>query len=468
MGLSQLLIGIGIIAVILVLVCLAFAKLYRKVGPNEVLIISGGRKRTITEPDGTVRKIGYRARIGGGTFVIPFMEKVETLPLEVINFDIPTPEVITKEGVPVKAVASVQLRIKTDEHSILTASEQFLSTGSQGIRDVTYSILEGYMRGVMAQMTVEEISQNRNEFSSKVEEFAAPDFTKMGLMLIAFSLKDVTDTMGYLEALGKPRIAQVKKDAVIAQAETDRESVIKASEARKEAEIARLNAEAMIAGAAWKNEVKKAESLIEVNKKKAEADMAYELERAFLSQQLKKEEYALKMIAKNQEIQLADLEIQRKEKELESTINKTADARKYQSLADADAESYRIEIEARSKAEALRLEGEAQAESIKYHGEAEAEAMSKKADAFKKYNDAALTQMIVNVLPNLASAISEPLSKVDKIIMIGNQDDIAKGAHKITGQVANVIAQLPEIVNSLTGVDLRKLIEKKLSDDTNA
>jgi len=466
MGSIQLLIVLGFLVVVILLFIIAFAKQYRKVGPNEVLIISGGRKRTITEPDGTVRKIGYRVRIGGGTFVLPFMEKVETLPLEVINFDIPTPEVITKEGVPVEAVASAQVRIKTDENSVLKASEQFLSTGSDGIRDVTYSILEGHMRGALGMMTIEEISQKRSEFSQKVEELSIPDFDKMGIMLISFSLKDVSDTQGYLEALGKPRIAQVKRDAAIAQAETDRESIIKAAEARKESEIAKLNAEALIAAASWQNEVKKAQSLIDVNNKKAQADMAYELERVRLSQQLKKEEYDVKILEKDEEIKLAELEIQRRERELESTINKTADARKYQSTADADAEGYRIEIEARGKAQAIKLEGEAEAEKIKKYGEAEAEAMAKKADAFKKYNDAALTKMIVEILPELAGKISEPLSKVDKIVMIGNSDETSKGAANITGQVSNVIAQLPEIVNSLTGVDLRKLIEKKLSTDS--
>jgi flotillin len=462
---TQLLIGIGILALIIVFVCLAFSKLYRKVGPNEVLIISGGRRRTITELDGSVRKIGYRARIGGGTFVIPFMEKVETLPLEVINFDITTPEVITKEGVPVQATASSQLRIKTDEHSILIASEQFLSTGTQGIKDVSYSLLEGHMRAVLGMMTVEEISQNRSEFSKKVESLAIKELDKMGLLLISFSLKDFSDTLGYLEALGKPRIAQVKKDAIIAEAETDREAVIKAAEARKESEIAKLNAEAMIAGASWQNEIKKAESLINVNMKKAQADLAYELERARLYQEIKKEEYNIKMIEKDQEIQLAELEIQRKEKELEATINKTSDARKYQSFSDADSESYRIEKEARGRAEAVKIEGEAEAERIRLKGEAEAISMAKKAQSYMQYNEAALAQMIVDMLPNLASAISQPLSKVERIVMIGDHEDIAKGASKITEQVTKVIAQLPEIVNSLTGVDLKKLIEKKITDE---
>jgi len=277
---------LGIIIVVLALIALLLAKQYRKVGPNEVLIISGGRKRTVVEPDGTrrkigyryrlggisggrkrtvvepdgtKRKIGYRYRLGGGTFVIPFLETVDTLPIEVITLNIKTPEVLTHGGVPLMAEATAQVKIDSTDHSIRLAAEQFLGLGKEGIRDVSSTILEGKMREVMGAMTVEQIFKGRHEF----------------LTMISFALKDISDTQGYLDALGKPQVAAAKRDAAIAEAETEKEAMIRSSEARKEGEVARLAAEALIAKAEWENEAKKASSQVEVNQKKAQADFAY-------------------------------------------------------------------------------------------------------------------------------------------------------------------------------------------------
>jgi flotillin len=439
------------------------AKQYRKVGPNEVLIISGGRKRTITEPDGTKRKVGYRYRLGGGTFVLPFIETVSTLPLEVITLQIKTPEVLTYSGVPIMAEATAQVKIDSSDHSIRLAAEQFLGLGKDGIRDVSMTILEGKMREVIGTMTVEQIYRGRQEFSDKVTIATRSDFSKMGLAMMSFALKDISDTQGYLDSLSKPQISAAKRDAAIAEAETEKEAIIKSSQARKEGEIARLAAEALIAKAQWENEAKKSESQVSVNKQKAQADFSYELERHRLSQEIKKEEAKVKLIEKEQAIQIEQFEIARKEKELESSVLKTADARKYQIKAEAEAEEYRIQAEAKGKAEALRLQGQVEAEQIKSKGLAEAEAMLKKAQAWDKYNQAAILEMYMKILPELARAVSEPLSKVDKIVVVGGDKNL--GTTKITSQVAEVLAQMPEVVKSLTGVDLKKFLKDKLNPE---
>ncbi len=465
MGMLSLFILIGAILVVLGLLVLLFAKQYKKVGPNEILIISGGKKRIHIAADGTKSKIGYRYRGGGGTFVFPFIETVDTLPMEVLTLNIRTPEVLTAGGVPLIADAAGQIKIDSSDQAIHLAAEQFLGIGKEGIREVTESILEGKMREVIGTMTVEEIYKGRHEFSKQVNQAAQADFSRMGLVMISFALKDIRDTQGYLEALGKPRIAAAKRDASIAEAETEKDAVIKSSAARKEGEIARLAAEALIAKAQWENEAKKSESQILVNEKKAKADYAYELERSRLNQEIKKEESKVKLIETQEAIKIEELEISRKEKELNATVLKPADARKYQIRAEAEAEEFRIQTEAKGRAEAIKFEGQAEAEKIKQKGLAEAETMLKKAQAWEKYNQAAILENYFQILPELAKSIAEPLSKVDKIVIIGS--DKSLGTTKITAQVGEVLAQLPDVVKSITGVDLNKYLKNKLNPEKN-
>ncbi|MFC2164246.1 flotillin family protein [Acidobacteriota bacterium] len=449
----------GILIIILVLVLFLISKQYKKVGPNEVLIISGGRKKAITEPDGTKRRVGYRTRLGGGTFVWPLLETVDILPLDVLNLSIRTPEVLTNGGILIMAEASAQVKVSSNEESIRLASEQFLGAGRDGIRDISATILDGKMRAVIGMMTVEEIYRGRQKFADNVIQSVEDEFAHLGLTLISFDLKEISDNQGYLDALGKPHIAAAKRDAAIAEAETEKEAIIKSSEARKEGEIARLSAEALIAKTQWENEAKKSASQVDVNKKKAQSDYAYELERFRLTQDIKREEGKVKFIEKQEAIKIEELETKRREKELESSVLKPADARKYQMKAEAEAEEFRVQAEGRGKAEAIRLEGIAEAEKTKQQGLAEAETMMKRAQACEKYNHAAILEMYLNSLPELAKAVAEPLSKIDKIVLVGG--DKGTGATKITAQVADVLAQMPEVVESLTGVDIKKYFQEK-------
>jgi len=460
MGLTTLIILCGAIALFIVLIVLALAKQYKSVGPNEVLIISGGRKRTVEEPDGTKRQIGYRMHIGGGTFVMPLIERAEVLPLEVLGVSIKTPEVLTAQGVHIIAEAAAQVKVGSDERAISMAAEQFLSTGPQGIRDVSYQILEGCMRAAIGSSTVEQIYQKRDEFNDSVLKAASDDFERMGLTVLSFTLKDISDTQGYLESLGKPRIAQVKAEAAVAEAEADKEAAIKAAHARKEGDVVKFQAETDVAAASRDYEIKRAEFQTAINQKKAQADLTYEIERHRMHQQMKKEEYRVRLIEKEEAIKIEDREGLRKEKELEATVRKTADAKKYQIQAEAEAESYKLEQEAKGRAVAKKLEGTTKAELIRAYGEAEAESMRKKADSWAEYNQAAVYQMLIEKLPELARAVSEPLSKVDKIVMIGGGQDGSLGASKISGEVAKVLAQLPTIIETLGGVELKKLVEK--------
>jgi flotillin len=470
---------LGIVVVAVALYFIAYITMYKKVGPHEVLIISGGKRRKVTDPDGTIKEIGYRYVVGGGAFINPVKESAQILPLEVYTIGIKTPEVLTSRGVHIIAEATAQVKIGSDDYSIRQSAEQFLSTGAKGIKEVSEQILEGYMRAVLGHLSVEEIYQNRHDFNKKVITEATSDFHKMGLQVISFTLKDISDTQGYLTALGKPRIAEVKRDAEVAEAEAEKDTTIKSAAARRDSDIAKFQAEAEIAAANRDYELKRAQFQSEVNREKAHSDLAYELERQLINQEVRKAEYAVKLIEKQEAIKLEEAEITRKEKELEASIKKNADALKYQTEKEAEAQRLKLQLEAEGRAEAAKIEGMteievtkqrgiskiaynrnlglAEVEVEKAKGETEAGILQKKAEAYAQYNQAAVYQMLIDKMPELARAVSEPLSKVDKIVMVGEG---ASGVSKLTGQIAAILAQLPTVVESLSGVDLKKVLEK--------
>jgi flotillin len=446
-----------VIAAVAVAAVVLWALNYRKVSPNQALIISGGKRRAIVEPDGTKRTVGYRVQIGGGTFVMPLIERAEVLPLDIFTIAVKISDVLTAQGVLLTAEAQGQVRVGDEEHLIRLAAQQFLATGSDGITSVSGEVLEGHMRAVLGAMSVEEIYQQREEFATRVKKAASEDFARMGLMLVAFSLKDISDKQGYIEALGAPQIAQVKRDAAVAQAETEKDAAIKSAIARKDGDIVRLNAEVEIAAASRDFESKRAEFQTTVNQKRAQADLAYELERVKMTQQLRLEEAQVKLIDKEKAIEIETKEIARREKELEATVKRPADAMSYQAKLEAEADAYKKELEAKGRAAGIRLSGNAEAEAMAAKGEAEAKAMLRKCESWSKYNEAAAYDTLMHTLPELARAVSEPLSKVEKIVLVGN--DGVSGASRITGQVASVLAQLPTIVQSLTGTDIKSFLE---------
>ena len=453
-------IGLGVLAVAVLGFILLWARNYRKVGPNQVLVISG-RSSVVKEPDGRSKKVGYRLQVGGGTFVLPLLETVDVFPLEVMSISLRCPEVLTSRGVLIAAEAQGQVKARSDEPYLHRAVENFLSKGASGISYVTQEVLEGHMRAILGTMDVEDIYGQREVFAQRVRSAAETDFDRLGLDLISFSLKDISDAQGYITALGARRIAEVKRDATIAQSETERDAAIRSAEYRKEGDVARLQAEAELASATRDFEIQRAEFQADVNVKRARADVAYDLERAKLSEDLKRQEYKARLTEKELASKLEALEIERRERELEATVKRPAEAMQYQAKLESESDAFRKELEAKGRAAGVRLEGAAHAEAIKAKGQAEASAMREKAAAWRDYTDAALQEMAIQKLPELARAVAEPLSKVDKIVMVG--DD---GAQKLTGQVASVLAQLPDVVKTLTGVDLGKFARKAAGQDS--
>jgi len=468
---------VGIVAVVVVFGTVWAAR-YTKVGPNEVLVVSG-RRYQFKDLDGTLRERGFRVVKGGGTFVWPVIEKVDTLSLELLTIDVQTPEVYTSKGVPVRVDGVAQTKVKGDDISIGTAAEQFLSKGTDEIKNIAMQTLEGHLRAILGTMTVEDIYQNRDAFAAKVQEVAAGDMANMGLQIVSFTIRDIRDAQGYLEALGKPRIAQVKRDAQIAQAEADRDAMIKSSQAAQAGQEAKIGADTKVAEATRDYELKVAEFNASVNTKKAESDLAYDLQKFKTGQLVKAEEIQVQIIEKQKQIDLQQQEILRRQRELEAMVQKPADAERYRVETLANARKFQLETEAAgaaaaqkqtgfaqaevnkatgiAEAEAQKARGLAEAAIIEAQGRAQAEAMRQKAESFKQYNEAAVIELITRVLPEIAGRISEPLSKTERMVII-NSGNEGGGASKLTGDITQIVAQLPPVLESLTGVQLQKLI----------
>lgn len=487
----EIIITAAILIVIFLLIAGVFA-LWKKVPQDKALVVTGLRKRVIS---------------GGGGLVVPMLERTDRISLENMKIEVKTTGALTEQGVDIIADGVAVIKVKSDKESILAAVEQF-NTGNEArtiavIEDIAKDVLEGKLREIISKLTVEEIYKDREKFASQVQEVAALDLADMGLEIKAFTIRDISDDNGYLQALGKKRISEVKRDAQIAEAEAARETKIKTAEANRLGEEARLLSETQIAEAAKEKELRVQAYRKDQESSRAVADLAYEIEANKVkkevtetemqieivkrekeieinqvNKQLAETEMQIEILKKQKETELADEEAARREKELDATVVKVADAEKYRQekaaeaakfkeIADAEARAEAIRLEGVARSEAKRLEGMAEVEIIREKGMAEAEAMLKKAEAFKQYNDAAVTQMIIEKLPEIAKAVADPLSKTEKIVVVdhGGSANGKNGAAKVSGYVTDIIATLPETVEALTGIDLKGALAGAVNKD---
>lgn len=463
---------IGVAAALLFvffMIMAVYSSRYQKVGPNEVLVISG-RRRRMTMADGAPATVGFRIVKGGGAFIWPIFERADTFSLELMTLEVKTPDVYTAKGVPIVVDGIAQVKVKGDDVSIATAAEQFLSKGVGEIMQIALQTVEGHLRAIMGTLTVEEAYSNRDMFAKQVQDVAASDLANMGLSIVSFTIRDIRDSQGYLDALGKPRTAEVKRDATIGEAEAARDATIKSAQANQAGQTAKFLADTKIAESERDYKMNVAAYTASVNQKTAEADLAYDLQKFKTQQSVRVEEVEVDVVEKRKQIEVQEQEIQRKERELAATIQKPADAERYKVEILANAEQFRLSTTAQGEAEAIRLTGQGEADAtkakglasadvIRAQGFAEAEAMSKKADAWRQYNEAAITNMFIDKLPEIAAAVASPLSKTDRIVVIGTGGDSA-GASKVTKDVTNIIAQLPPMIEALTGMKLDELISR--------
>src|SRR3954471_3593680 len=446
---------IGTLVAVIFLAFFVISSWFRKVGPNEALVVYGLRPRVV---------------IGKIAVVLPVVESWKILSLELMSFDVaPQQDLYTTQGVAVTVEAVAQIKVKSDSVSINTAAEQFLSKAPQQREGLIRLVMEGHLRGIIGQLTVEQIVKEPEMVGDRMRTTCASDMNKMGLAVISFTIKEVRDKNEYITNMGRPDVARIKRDADVATAEADRDTAIRRAQASREAAIAKATADqervlaetlslAKQAEAQRDLEIKQATYLQTVKTQQAQADKAYEIQTNIQQQVVVAEAVKVQQVEKEQQIKVQEAEILRHEKELIANVLKGAEVERQRIEQLASAERQRQISEAEGRASAIRAQGEAEAEIIFKKGEAEAKAMNIKAEAYQEYNQAAVVDKLISSFPEIVRAMSAPLSQIDKITIVSTGDGQSAGAHKITGDMAQMAAQVPALLEALSGMKMSDLL----------
>jgi len=465
-------IGILIIAVLIFILIGIYASRYKKVPPDKAMVIYGKKARK--------GERGYSVVSGGGKFIWPVFQGYDFLPLDVRTLEIVVTDIVTDvktSGAKLNIKAVTQYKIASDEASLYTAAEQLLHKADPEINEIAQKTLEGHVRGICATMTIEAINSERDEVATRVQNMAAKDLRNMGMEIRSFVIKELEDQYGYLDALGRKRTAEVKRDARIGEAIANKEATIQEAESAREAERANSEAEARVALFHKERDITKQNAEAEVEVSKANREISFDLQDKKRRQELVQEEVQIEIEEKKKKIDLQEKEIERKRREQEALqvvparaaaeakiaeadgergrIERIAEAEKTRTIRNAEGSAEKITKEGTAEADIVRLKGEAEADAIRAKGIAEADAMEKKALAWKKYGDAAVTQMVIDQLPEIVRAAASSLEGVDKVIVMGGKDG---GPDTLVGRTVDIAAQMPVLIESLTGVDVTKLI----------
>jgi flotillin len=481
-----LLVVTGVVGLVVVIIAVLsiYANLLRKVGPNQALIVYGTN--------------GTKVITGNAHLVLPMFQRAKEFSLELMSFDVAPRQVLyTTQGVAVNVEAVTQIKVRSDEESIKTAAEQFLSKTQEDRENLIRLVMEGHLRGIVGQLTVEDLVKDPESVGGKMLRTVTPDMQKMGLEVISFTIKDVRDENDYITNMGRPEIVSIRKSADIASALGQRDTQIQQANASREAAVARSLADqervkaeteslALQAASQRNLALKKAEFDAEVKKQQATADKAYDIQSNITQQQVIAEAVKVTEIEKQAQIKVQQAEIQRRELELQATIQKAAEAERRRVETAAEAERQRLILEAQGQADAaktrgqgeadanrarglaeaeiIRARGLAEAEVIRAKGQAEADAMKIKAAAYHEYNQAAVLDKLLTGMPEIVRAIAEPLSKVDKVTIVSTGSDGSNnggiGASRLTGDIVNMAAQVPALFELLSGTRLGDLMSQ--------
>ena len=453
---TEIIIYSGLAAIALIMFLGILARMYRKAGPNEALIVYGFK--------------GPRVVKGHGTVILPMFESCRELSLELMSFDVaPQQDLYTRQGVAVTVEAVAQIKVRSDQPSILTAAEQFLTKTPPQREGLIRLVMEGHLRGIIGQLTVEQIVKEPEMVGERMRATCAEEVSKMGLEVISFTIKEVRDKNEYISNMGRPDVARIKRDAEMATAEAERDTAILRATATREAAVAKAQADQdrVIAETASQTrqaeaqrdlDIKKAQFSEQSRKQQASADKAYELQTNIMLQQVTAEQVKVQQVEKEGQIKVQEAEILRHEKELIATVLKGSEIERQRIENMAAAEKNRLTAEAEGRAAAIRSQGEAEASIILQKGEAEAKAMNVKAEAYQEWNQAAVLDKLLTNMADVVRAMSEPLSKVDHITIVSTGNDDAAGVHKITGDMTRIAAQVPALFEALSGVDIKQLM----------
>lgn len=463
--------GFGIAVIVIILLVVLLCTGYVKAPPDMAYIISGIKKKS-------------KIVIGKASIRIPFFERLDKLNLRLIPIDVKTSNAVpTADYININVDATVNVKISNDPDKLRLAAENFLNKNTEYIASVAREVLEGNVREIVGKMKLEEMVSDRQKFATLVKENAEPDLAAMGLDIISFNVQNFVDGNEVIENLGIDNIVRIKKSAAIARAESERDIKVAQANADKEANDAAVAAETEIAKKQNELAIKKSELQMESDTKKAMADAAYEIQKEEQRKTIEIATANADIARQEREIELKQKEVAVTEQALEAEIKKKADADKYATQQKADAELYQRQKDAEAKqfeaqreaearkaqaeadryakqqeAEGIRAVGEAEASAIHAKGIAEAEAMEKKAEAYSKYNKAAVAEMMIKVLPDIAGKIAEPLTQIDKITIIGGSEG-SNGVEQVAGNVPAVMAKLFESMKETTGIDLADIIK---------
>ncbi len=467
----------AIIAIVVIAIIVIFLAVgYVKAPPDMAFIISGIKKKS-------------KIVIGKAAIRIPFFERLDKLNLRLIPIDVKTSNAVpTADYININVDATVNVKISNEPEKLRLAAENFLNKNTEYIAGVAREVLEGNVREIVGKMKLEEMVSDRQKFATLVKENAEPDLAAMGLDIISFNVQNFVDGNEVIENLGIDNIVKIKKAAAIARAESERDIKVAQAAADKESNDAAVAAQTEIAKKQNELAIKRSELQQEADTKKAMADAAYEIQKEEQRKTIEVTTANADIAKQEREIELKQKEVAVKEQALEAEVKKQAEADKYAAQQKADAALYQRQKEAEAKqfeaqrqaearkaqaeadrfakeqeAEGIRAVGEAEAAAIQAKGVAEAEAMEKKAEAYAKYNKAAVAEMMIKVLPDVAAKIAEPLSQIDKITIIGG-DGGSNGVDQVAGNVPAVMAKLFESMKEATGIDLADIVKADTYD----
>ena len=462
--------------IVIVLVIFFFIG-YVKAPPDMAYIISGLRRKA-------------RFAIGKATIRVPFFERLDKLNLRLIPIDVKTSNAVpTADYININVDATVNVKISSEPDKLHLAAENFLNRPTEYIASVAREVLEGNVREIVGKMKLEEMVSDRQKFANLVKENAEPDLAAMGLDIISFNVQNFVDGNEVIENLGIDNIVKIKKAAAIARAESERDIKVAQANADKESNDANVAAQTEIAKKQNELAIKKSELQMDADTKKAMADAAYEIQKEEQRKTIEITTANADIARQEREIELKQKEVSVREQALEAEVKKQAEADKYAAQQKADANLYQRQKEAEAKqfeaqrqaearkaqaeadrfareqeAAGIRAVGEAEAAAIAAKGLAEAEAMEKKAEAYAKYNKAAVAEMMIKVLPDIAAKVAEPLGQIDKITIIGGGEGSSNGVEQVAGNVPVVMAKVFESMKETTGIDLANIINAESYD----
>ena len=453
---NQSIIVVGLIVLATLVLMGMMARMFVKAGPNEAIIRYGFG--------------GPKVIIGHGALIYPVVQHTKSLSLELMSFDVaPSQDLYTKQGVAVTVEAVAQIKVRSDMESIMTAAEQFLSKTPAEREGLIRLVMEGHLRGIIGQLTVEQLVKEPEMVGERMRATCAEDLSKMGLEVISFTIKEVRDKNEYITNMGRPDVARIRRDAEIASAEAERDTAIRRAIALRESAVAksaadqeRVLAETMSLGkqaeAQRDLDIQKAQFTEQSRKQEATADKAYELQTNVMQQQVIAAQVKVLQIEKEAQVKVQEAEIQRNEKELIATILKRSEIEAQRISNMANAEKSRIVAEAEGKAQATRIQGEAEASIIFQKGDAEAKAMNVKATAYQEWSQAAVVDKLITNMAEIVRAMAEPLNNIDKITIVSTGDGNGVGASRLTGEITQIAAQVPALFEALSGMKMTDLM----------